>query len=214
VRDPDNTALVWSLNDVGLLYLAEGRLDEAEALFQRALLILSRQLPDEKAAAGTLLQHLADTAWRKNNLTAAASLYEQAASAFGESVGEAHPRYAAVLNGQAGVLHAMGEPAKAEELYRTALSIYEAQDPAQPVEVATPAHNLGLLYLDQGRLAEAGPMLKQAITALGDRPQQHAERALIMTRSMIRYCQQAGDMEMATLYQAKANDLMLSAMTP
>lgn len=214
VRDPDNTALVWSLNDVGLLYLAEGRLDDAEALFQRALLILSRNLPDEKSAAGTLLQHLADTAWRKNDLIAAASFHEQAVDAFAASVGKSHSRYAAALNGQAGVLHALGEAKKAEEIYREALSIYEAQRPIQPVEVATPAHNLGLLYLDQGRLAEAGPMLEKAISALGNRPQQHANRALIMTRSMIRYCQQAGDMEMATLYQAKANELMLSAMTP
>lgn len=214
IRDPDNTTLIWSLNDVGLLHLAEGRLDEAEALFQRALILLGQQLPDNRIAAGTLLQHLADTAWRKNNLARSAALYQQAATSFAEALGELHPRYAAALNGQAGVLHALGEVSKAEKLYGEALAIYEHQRPSIPVDVATPAHNLGLLYLDEGRFDEAESMLKKAVHAMKDDRRQHPDRALIMTRSMIRFCQQTGDIEMAALYQAKANELILSAMTP
>ena len=211
VDDLNNPALVWSLNDAGLLYLAEGKLDRAEEMFRRALVIMDNTSGRVNVSAGTLLQNLADIAWRKDNMAGADSLYKESAQAFALALGTSHPRYAAVLNSWASVLRAQQKYPDAEKMYRQAIGIYERTGKGLPVDLAVPAHNLALMLMEQGRLDEAGPLLERALS-LVERQGPADARALVLMRTMSRYYRAIGDMEQSARYDERANELSLKAL--
>ncbi|MGD9612835.1 MAG: tetratricopeptide repeat protein [Kiritimatiellia bacterium] len=204
----DNAALVGSLNDVGLVLQAEGQLDEAEAMFRRALVVLDRTSGRSGATAGTILQHLAEVAWAQNDLAAAASYFEEAAQRFSAALGDTHPRHAAALNGWARVRRDQQRPDEAEELYRMAILIYERHAARHPADLVVPLHNLALLLMEQGRLDEAGTLLERA-AALAESSDLKKGDALVVMRTMVRYCQAAGDLERAAKFEERANELAM-----
>ncbi|HPT16096.1 MAG TPA: tetratricopeptide repeat protein, partial [Kiritimatiellia bacterium] len=208
----DNLALVGSLNDVGLVLLADGQLDLAGEMFRRAKAILDQSTDKASASAGTLLQHLAETAWAKNDLDAAAAFYEEAAQQFSAALGADHPRHAAALNGWARVRRDQQRPEEAEELYRMAIHVYERHADRNPADLAVPLHNLGLLLLEQGRLDDAGPLLERAEALVQSLPVPDPERALVVTRTLARYYQAAGRPEKAAECEQEANELALDAL--
>ena len=209
----DRAALASSLNDVGLLLQAEGQLERAEEMFRRALAVVNQTDRRANAAAGTILQHLAEVAWSQDDLAAAASYYEEAAQQFSAALGSAHPRHAAALNGWARVRQDQHRPEEAEELYRMAIHIYERDADRTPGDLVAPLHNLGLLLLEEGRLDEAGPLLERAQALLQTDPAGDAARALIVARTLSRFYQTAGDVEQAAAYDAQANKLALEALS-
>lgn len=203
----DNAALAGSLNDAGLVLFAEGRMEEAEGLFRRALAILDRTALRPHAAAGTLLQHLGDTAWGRGDLDAALVRYEEAAGQFAEALGKDHPRHAAALNSWASALSERGRPEEAEELYRSAIDIYEGHAARQPGDLAVPLHNLGVLLLEQGRIEEADTCLRRAVQLLAGNS--GGGRAPMVMRTMARCCRAAGDLAAAAKYEEQASQLAL-----
>lgn len=209
--DVNNIALVSSLNDVGLLMVSEGRLDRAEEMYRRALVILDHVNGRTGAISGTILQHLADVAWRKNDLPGAASFYQEAEAVFAQSVGTSSPRYAAALNGWAVVLHALGKTGDAETKYREALGIYEEKANRNHSDGAVVQHNLGLLLMEQGRLAEAGPLLEESVKRL-ERPSVSQTKTMIALRTLARCHQLAGNRDEAAACEARADDLALNVM--
>ncbi len=209
----DNTALVGSLNDVGLVMLSEGKLDQAEEMFRRALLILDQTGERASAASGTVLQHLADVAWSKNDLESAALFYEKAAQQFSSALGATHPRHAAALNGWARVRRDQQRPEEAEELYRMAIHIYERGAEQNPADLVAPLHNLGLLLMEQGRLEEAGPLLERAALLVEKSGQKKDDgRTLVVTRTLARYYRAAGDADKAAQFEEKANQLAVDTL--
>ena len=52
--------MATSLNNLGLLYLAQGKYAEAEALYQRALAILEKSLGPEHPDVAQVLENYAD----------------------------------------------------------------------------------------------------------------------------------------------------------
>ena len=207
----DNPALVVSLNDVGLILMAEGRWDQAAEMFRRALIILQQTREGADPATGTVLQHLAEVAWNRRDLDTAASFYEQAAHQFSAALGKNHARYAAALNGWAGVRRDQQRPQEAEELYRQAIQIYERD--ANSSDLVVPLHNLGLLLLEQNRPEEAGPVLERAEALLENNggPDTSGRRRVVL-RTLTRYYQAAGDAEKAAQCEEQANQLALDAM--
>lgn len=209
--DVDNIALVGSLNDVGLLMMAEGRWDTAEELFRRALVMLDHINGRTGASSGTMLQHLGDVAWRKNDLVGAASFYREAGEVFAASVGTSSPRYAAILNSRAGVLRAQGNPGEAESLYREALGIYEQRANRKIPDAAVVRHNLGLLLMEQGMLEEAGPLLERAVEQLQDHRRERMN-TLIALRTLARWHQLAGHPEKAAACEERVTEMAMDVL--
>ena len=62
------------------------------------------------------------------------------------------------------VNHVLHKDAEAEAAYKRALAIREKAEGEKPIDIAPTLYNLGVLYLDQGKLADAEPLLKRALT--------------------------------------------------
>lgn len=201
-----DAALAWSLNDAGLVMLAERRWDEAADLFRRALAILEATVGRSGVAAGTLLQHLGDAARAKGDCLVAETHYREAAETFRAKLGAAHPRYAAALNGWACGLRDLQRPADAEALYRQAIGIYEKHGTKDAVVLAIPLYNLGLLLMEQERPGEAGPLLERAERLADQDRATNREAYLVIVRSLIRYYRASGQMDKAAATEEKAMD--------
>ena len=204
-----DASLAWSLNDVGLLLLSERRWDEAADLFRRALSILEQTVGRADVAAGTVLQHMADVARAKGDLSLAEVYYRDAAETFRAKLGATHPRYAAALNGWACALRDLKRPADAEALYRQAIEVYEKNGRREGAVLAIPLYNLGMLQLEQGRIAEAGPLFEKAVQLAEKSRATNREAYLVIVRGLVRYYRASGQMDRATQAEQKAMDVLI-----
>ena len=103
-----------------------GRLDEAAALYQRALRVFRRRLGPRSLEVGLTLAGLADVRQKQGPVVAAERLYRQSLSILERILGRRHPDVALTLNNLAHLLREAGQLARAERLYRRALAIFEA----------------------------------------------------------------------------------------
>lgn len=140
--------------------LAEGKLDEAEALFKKSL---AAKLNIVKEAAADAFS-LAKIKMLQLDYLAAKSYYLQAT--------QLDPDNALYLSDLGFYLYTMGEYAEAEPLYQRSLAIREVVLRKDHPEVALGLNNLALLYVAQGKYAEAEPLYQRSLTiwerALGE----------------------------------------------
>ncbi len=140
-----------------------GAIQEARALFERALEICERALgPDDP-----------DTAWSLNNLALiltdqrdfglARPLFERALAISEKSFGPEHPTTAACLNNLAGLLAASRDFASALPLFERALEITERRLGRGDPDTARCLNNLAGLLMDQGEFDAARPLFERAL---------------------------------------------------
>jgi len=211
LRETDLPELAWSLNDAALLMVSEGRLAEAQLLFERALAVLETQYEPMHPARGTVLQNLGEVLWHRQDPDAS-DRYREAALVFATVAGGTHPRLAAVLNAWAAQQASQGKPSEAETLYRRVIEIYEAQRERYPLDLVAPLHNLALLLLSRHQAEEAGRLLDQALVLLKKNREAGSPRTLLVLRALARQRQAAGNAEQAVRYEKQAAALALKLM--
>ncbi|KAJ8598954.1 hypothetical protein CTAYLR_009933 [Chrysophaeum taylorii] len=151
------------INELALLLRDQGKLEEAEPLFRRAIEIgkvtLGENHPDLakwRSNLGGLLEH-------QGKYDEAEPLYRRAIEIGKVTLGENHPGLATWLNNLGGLLHKKGKLEEAEPLFRRALKIdEEALGPSHPM-VATDLNNLAVFMSNQGKLEEAELMFRRAV---------------------------------------------------
>ncbi len=205
-------SLAWSLNDAGLLLMAEGHMQEAARLFERALVNIERHFDPVHPARGTLLQNAAESLLGQGDAKAAESRYREAALVFGTAAGDQHPRLAAVLNGWATALARLQKFEDAETLYRRSILIYEGRKKPRTAELAVPLHNLALMLLARGRADEAGELLERALQTLRQAGAGESDSALLVLRALVRQCRATGALEPAARYEQEAGTLAVKRM--
>ncbi len=210
--DARGPALAWSLNDAGLLMAREGRLEIAQALFERALQSIEANFGLRHPARGTLLQNLGDILLLRRD-PVAADRYREAATLFETVAGTSHPRLASVLNGWATALGSLGRANEAEALYRRSIRIYEDLEAepkpkrahplsgpridADSLDLVAPLHNLALLLLDGRRLAESEALLARAYRLLKQHGRQESPQAIPVLRALAKVQRAAGNIKKA-----------------
>jgi len=102
-----------------------GRLDEAAALYQRALVVFSQKLGPRSLEAGLTLAGLADVQQKQGSPAPAERLYLRSLAILERVLGGRHPDVALTLNNLAHLRRETGDLARAEPLYLRALRIFE-----------------------------------------------------------------------------------------
>jgi tetratricopeptide (TPR) repeat protein len=172
IHAPDDPKLAYGLDNLALLYRAQGRYAEAEPLYQRSLAISEKALGPEHPEVATSLNNRA-ALYQAQGRYAEAELHHQRALAIRDkALGPEHLDVAQSLNNLAELYRALGRHAEAEPLSQRALAIWERVFGPQHPRVATGLDNLGALYRAQGRYAEAELLLRRALAifkaSLGD----------------------------------------------
>ena len=130
----DDLRLASSLGSLAQIKYLQKDIDQAEALFKRALAIRERHLGEKHPDVAATLNSLARLYFRRNDFVAAAPLLMRLLAIKQESLGAHHPEVAVILTSLAKVRLAERQYEDAEQLARRALlireGIHEANDPA------------------------------------------------------------------------------------
>jgi tetratricopeptide (TPR) repeat protein len=109
-------AIATSLNNLAVLYKNQGRLQEAEPLYQEALAIYRQALPSGHPSIANSLNNLAMLYKNQGRLDEAEPLLKEALAIRRQALPSGHPDIATSLNNLAGLYKAQGRLQEAEQL--------------------------------------------------------------------------------------------------
>ena len=95
---PDDPRVATAANNLGLLYHDQGRLQEAQSLYTRALAIWEQHVGPEHEDVAAALNNLAEIAHAEGDWARAEPLYERVLAIERKVLGAAHPDVAISLN--------------------------------------------------------------------------------------------------------------------
>ena len=152
-----------ALNNLGILYRAQSRLDEAESLYKRALAIWEKAIGPNSPTAAFALNNLAVVYTQRGKFDDAIALHERSLAIKEKALGPDHPDVAGTLQNLAENYRHLENLAKSEELDKRALAIREKALGPEHTYVADSLNNLGNVYAKQSRYAEALELYDRAI---------------------------------------------------
>lgn len=133
----DDVRLATSVSSLAQLKYRQKDLEQAEALFRRALAIRERVLGEKHPDVAVTMNSLARLYFRRNDYAAAAPLLLRLLAIKQETAGAHHPEVAVILTSLAKVRLAEGDHEAAEQLARRALVIREEVHPPNDPAIAT-----------------------------------------------------------------------------
>jgi CHAT domain-containing protein len=156
---PNAPALAPVLANQATAYANAGEYDQADAALKRALSVAEHQPGDTALERGRLLANLASLDSRRGAFQSADRLFAQADDALHAAQGVDRAIY---LTERASHDLRMGRAAAAEKEETESLRLKQAAK-ADPQLIAESDNNLGVIYLQMGRFAEAEQKLRAAL---------------------------------------------------
>ncbi|KPQ32078.1 MAG: TPR repeat [Phormidesmis priestleyi Ana] len=167
-----SVALGFVCNQAGFFLASQGRYEEAEPLYVKALEIRKAELGERHPDTARSLDNLAGLYRSHGRYGEAEPLYIKALEIRKTELGERHPDTGLGLNNLAALYESQGRCAEAELLYIEALEISKTKLGDHNPATATGLNNLAALYKSQGRYVAAEPLyvevLKIKKTELGE----------------------------------------------
>jgi tetratricopeptide (TPR) repeat protein len=162
----DATAQWRVFTDVGRDLVRQGRRDEAEAYFVRALEAARRGFGPRDPHVASACQNLAELYRLQRRYDEAAPLYESALAVLAEAYGPADVRVAFALHNLAGLYVAQRQYDAAAERYEQALQVKRATVGPGHSETSNTTWHLAEVRWAQGRRREAAGLAAQAVAAM------------------------------------------------
>ena len=160
----DHPDVAEGLNNLAVLYLAQGKYAQAEPLLTQALAIRQKTLGSDHPDVAEGLNNLAMLYHYQSKYVQAEPLHYRALIIREQALGAEHPDVIASLNNLAGLYHSQGKYTQAELFYQQALTICEQNLGQKHPLVATSLNNLAMLYAEQGIYDQAEQFYQQALT--------------------------------------------------
>lgn len=152
-----------SLVDIARLNLRAEKFDRAEAMYTRAVTDLEARFGPDNPGLASALMHLALFHHARGHFDAALPIYERSRALFESSPIYPRRKRIGVLDNLAMLRHARGECDLAEPLEREARDIVLSLEESERLGFGQLSTNLAIVLLAQGRVAEAVPLLDEAI---------------------------------------------------
>lgn len=126
--------LARSLNDLGVIYYAQGKHAEAVPLYERALAIQENILGREHPLVALTLNNLAALYHAQGKYYKAEPLYERSLAIREKALGPGHPDVVTSLSGLAAVYHRRGKDAEAAEAEERVKAVGDKDSRVVPVK--------------------------------------------------------------------------------
>ncbi|KAN0068322.1 HET domain containing protein [Elaphomyces granulatus] len=153
----------WALHMLGVLYRNQGKLDEAEKMYQRALQGKEKVLGPDHTSTLSTVNSLGLLYANQGKLDEAEKMYQRALQGKEKARGPDHTSTLTTVN-NLGLLYAnQGKLDEAEKMYQRALQGTEKVLGPDHTSTLNTVGNLGNLYADQGKLDEAEKMYHRAL---------------------------------------------------
>jgi tetratricopeptide (TPR) repeat protein len=168
VTDDGMAGAYYSL---GYLFNNQGKLIEAEQMYQRALQGYEKAWGPEHTSTLSTVNNLANLYADQGKLVEAEQMYQRALQGKEKAWGPEHTSTLSTVNNLAILYKNQGKLVEAEQMYQRALQGYGTTLGAEHTLTLGTVNNLGILYKAQGKLVEAEQMYERALqgyeTALG-----------------------------------------------
>ncbi|KAF5861950.1 hypothetical protein ETB97_012273 [Aspergillus alliaceus] len=161
----DNTSTIWgAFQDLGNLYSDQGKLKEAEAMYQRSLAGKEKALGPDHISTLDTVHNLGILYKDQGRLKEAEAMYQRALTGLEKELGLDHISIMNTINSLGNLYSHQGKLKEAEVMYQRALTGFEKALGPDHTSTLNTVHNLGILYRDHGRLKEAEAMYQRALT--------------------------------------------------
>ncbi|KAH8593059.1 hypothetical protein B0O99DRAFT_743067 [Bisporella sp. PMI_857] len=150
-------------HNLGLLYADQGKLAEAEQMYERALRGYEKALGAEHTSTLDTVNNLGNLYVDLGKLAEAEQMYERALRGCEKALGAEHTSTLDTVNNLGNLYKDQGKLAEAEQMYERALRGYEKALGAEHTSTLQTVNNLGILYANQSKLAEAEQMYERAL---------------------------------------------------
>ncbi|KAI5920957.1 hypothetical protein F4810DRAFT_680379 [Camillea tinctor] len=153
----------WAFYNLGILYKDQGKLQEAEDMYLRALQAYEKAWGPDHTLTLDTVNNLGLLYAEQGKLQKAEGMYLQALQGHEKAWGPDHTSTFDTVN-NLGILYAkQGKLQKAEGMYLRALQKKEKAWGPDHTSTLDTVNNLGLLYADQGKLQKAKEMFLRAL---------------------------------------------------
>ncbi|KAH7413483.1 hypothetical protein BKA64DRAFT_355752 [Cadophora sp. MPI-SDFR-AT-0126] len=159
---PDDD-IAWECHRLGLLYADQGKLVEAEQMYQRALAGKEKAWGPDHTSTLDTVNNLGILYKNQGKLVEAEQMYQQALQGYEKALGPDHTSTLDTVNNLGNLYKNQGKLVEAEQMYQRALQGYEKAWGPDHTSTLDTTNNLGILYADQGKLVEAEQMYQQAL---------------------------------------------------
>jgi tetratricopeptide (TPR) repeat protein len=160
----NEAAVAGDLNLIGVIDLTVGETDRALSTIRRSLELRTAGLGPDDPETIESLNNLGVAMWRSGREDEALAVHEDALDRCERALGEDHRRTAETLNALAVKVQSRPEQAdRARELYERALASAEAAHGPDSELVGRLLANLATARMNDGDLAEAGPLLERSL---------------------------------------------------
>lgn len=166
----ERETILDAMHLLGLLYANQGRLGEAEQMYQRALRGKEEALgPSHTSTLGTV-NNLGLLYANQGRLGEAEQMYERVMRGFEEALGPSHTSTLDTVNNLGNLYKDQGKLSEAEQMFRQALRGYEEALGSDRFQQYLPAlntlENMGDLYAKQAKVAKARVVYARALSSL------------------------------------------------
>jgi tetratricopeptide (TPR) repeat protein len=152
-----------ALSGLAMVYASQGKHEDAEALFKRALAIREKALGAGHPDVAHALNALAIVYEKQGRYGDAEAHYKRALAIDEKALDPSHPDVSQILNNLAVVYRLQGKYGDAEALYKRALALREKALGTNHPDVAQTLNNLANLYATQGRYEDAEAFFKRVL---------------------------------------------------
>ncbi|KAK1837689.1 NB-ARC and TPR domain protein, partial [Colletotrichum chrysophilum] len=163
VIDVGEEGEIWMFHRLGNLYSDQGRLKDAEAMYERALRGYEKALGPDHTSTLNTVNNLGIFYKDQGRLKEAEAMYERALQGKEKALGPDHTSTLNTVNNLGLLYSDQGRLKEAEAMYDRALQGKEKALGPDHTSTLNTVNNLGLLYSDQGRLKEAEAMYDRAL---------------------------------------------------
>ena len=158
--------MATSLNNLAVLYDAQGKYGEAEPLYQRALAIREKALGSGAPGRGHQPQQPGITLSGPGKVWGGGAPVQTGPGHPRKGPGAGAPGRGQSLNNLSALYRQQGKHGEVEPLYKRALAIREKALGPEHSHVANSLNNLAALYYAQGKYVEAEPLFKRTLAIL------------------------------------------------
>jgi tetratricopeptide (TPR) repeat protein len=155
--------IAWVLGSLGNLYSDQGKLNEAEKMYERALQGKEKVLGAEHTSTLDTVHNLGVLYTDQGKLDEAEKMYKRALQGLEKALGAEHTSTLGTVNNLGILYRNQGKLSEAEEMYERALQGKEKALGAEHTSTLSTVNNLGVLYWKQGKLSEAEKMYERAL---------------------------------------------------
>ncbi|KAH7113130.1 hypothetical protein B0J13DRAFT_613886 [Dactylonectria estremocensis] len=154
---------VVALGSLGILYANQGQLQNAEAMYQRALDGYEKAWGPDHTSTLDTVNNLGILYKDQGRLQDAEAMYQRALDGYEKAWGLDHTSTLDIVNNLGNLYADQGRLQDAEAMYQRALDGKEKAWGPDHTSTLDTVNNLGLLYAEQGRLQDAEAMYQRAL---------------------------------------------------